>query len=97
MTDSSNFTPNLGPRVERLEKNVEGVTARVRVLEQEVGETRALRSERDKRIFEKLEDIQQRLDRMDTHRVWVTRTVLGAVILAVVAFLLRGGLNIGGS
>ncbi len=96
MTDRAQYTPNLGPRVERLEKNVEGVTARVRVLEQEVGETRALRSERDRRIFDKLDEIQTRLDKMDSHRVWATRTVLGAVILAAVAFLLRGGLHLGG-
>ncbi len=95
MTEKANLTPNLGPRVDRLELGQENLGNRVRTLEQKVSGNDAMRSERDKRIFEKLDEIQARLDRMDSHRVWATRTVLGAVILAVVAFFLRGGLHLG--
>ena len=37
--------------------------------------------------------IETRLDKIESSIVWLTRTVIGAIILAVIAFLLKGGLN----
>lgn len=39
------------------------------------------------------EAIETRLDKMEGSIVWLTRTVLAAIILAVVAFIIKGGLN----
>jgi t-SNARE complex subunit (syntaxin) len=42
------------------------------------------------------EAVVDRLGRMESSIVWLTRTVAGAVILAIVAFLVRGGFNVPG-
>ena len=39
------------------------------------------------------EAIETRLAKMEASIVWLTRTVLGAIILAVIAFLIKGGFS----
>lgn len=39
------------------------------------------------------EAIESRLAKLESSNIWLTRTVLGAIILGVIAFILKGGLN----
>jgi hypothetical protein len=39
------------------------------------------------------EAVDARLEKMEASIIWLTRTVLGAIVLAGVAFVLKGGLN----
>lgn len=60
--DSNNLTPGLGPRVARLEEASQETIERVRALETEFAETRAKRGERDARIFDKLDRLEERIE-----------------------------------
>lgn len=40
------------------------------------------------------ESVVTRLGKLEASNIWLTRTVLGAIVLALIAFLVRGGLNV---
>lgn len=44
---------------------------------------------------ERSEHIQKSLDKIEGGQSWLIRLVLGAIIVAAVAFALKGGLNVG--
>lgn len=44
---------------------------------------------------ERAEHIQKSLDKIESGQTWLIRLIIGAIILAGVAFALKGGLNVG--
>ena len=44
---------------------------------------------------ERAEHIQKSLDKIENGQSWLIRLVIGAMILAAVAFAIKGGLNVG--
>lgn len=44
---------------------------------------------------ERSEHIQKSLDKIESGQSWLIRLILGAIILAVIAFAMKGGLNVG--
>lgn len=42
---------------------------------------------------ERSEHIQKSLDKIESSQSWLIRLVLGGIIMGVIAFLLKGGLN----
>lgn len=74
---------------ERLERRVDGLDNEVGALRDEQNATKlsvAVAVEGSKAVVD-------RIGRMESSIVWLTRTVLGAIVLAVVAFIVKGGLG----
>lgn len=44
---------------------------------------------------ERAEHIQKSLDKIENGQSWLIRLVIGAMVVAVIAFALKGGLNVG--
>lgn len=44
---------------------------------------------------ERSEHIQKSLDKIEGGQSWIIRLVIGAIIVAAVAFAMKGGLNVG--
>lgn len=44
---------------------------------------------------ERAEHFQRSLDKIDNGVTWITRLIIGAIIAAVIAFIVQGGLNVG--
>lgn len=44
---------------------------------------------------ERAEHIQKSLDKIENGQSWLIRLILGAIIVAAIAFALKGGLNVG--
>lgn len=43
---------------------------------------------------ERAENIKKSLDKIESGQSWIIRLVLGGLIMGVIAFLLKGGLNV---
>lgn len=44
---------------------------------------------------ERSEHIQKSLDKLESGQSWVIRLILGGIVMAVLAFMLKGGFNVG--
>lgn len=51
----------------------------------------AVAAEHRRHIVERFDGMEGRLDKIDGHMTWIVRLIGGALILAVVGFLLAGG------
>ena len=91
-------------RQDKLETRLDDLSARVRSLEQETGENRAMRKERDLRLFTKIEDLektisevkeqlQKQISKVEMHLIWPLRIVGAAILAAIVTFIVNGGLT----
>ena len=88
VTDDSNRGADA--RTAAVEKDVVRVEIRVTALElwkQSVEIATATRTERDKNVDAKLDSIGSTL-------TWLNRIVIGAILTAVVLFVLKGGANL---
>lgn len=50
-------------------------------------------SETAVQALEQARSAHKRLDKIESNQSWLWRTLVGAVLVAVVAFILKGGLN----
>jgi len=74
------------------------VAARVTELEQwrhKVDTERAVHDERDRYAKERFDNVEKRLDKIDSHISRVVWLVLTAIIGALMAFLISGGFSLG--
>ena len=60
---------------------------------QQLDETRLSRLELESAVeAERYRQLTERLDSIDGHLGWIFKSVLGAIIIAVVTFIVKGGL-----
>ena len=69
---------------ERLESEVSAIKKDVIVLQTEG----AVEKERHATVL-------NRLDKIDGHISWILRLIVGAIVLAVIGYALKGGFNVG--
>ena len=92
MPDDKSITPHLGPRVERLEQRADSIDSRLRKVEQTTGENRAMRKERDERIFQKIEALETQIKKLENHLIWPIRILIGVLLTGLGTFIIQGGL-----
>lgn len=44
---------------------------------------------------ERSEHIQKSLDKIESGQSWIIRLVIGAIVIAIITFAIKGGLNVG--
>lgn len=54
----------------------------------------ARRDEQFKHLDERFDNLDKKITALNDTLTWITRLVLGAIVLAVVAFMVRGGFNL---
>lgn len=79
-------------RLDRLERRQDLVEERLNTVSQNVAITQVQQAHIDKR-FDKI-DIE--LASLNGTFKWIARIVIGAIVMAVMAFALQGGFNVGG-
>lgn len=86
-------------RVVALEQNYRTLDQRVQNVEtwrnqQDVFNAR--RDEQFKHLDERFDNIDTKIGGINDTLTWITRLVIGAIILAIVAFMVNGGFNVPG-
>lgn len=89
--------PDLRSRVEALEHSSASREQRLVNIElwrnqQDV--FNAHRDEQFKHLDERFDNLDKKITALNDTLTWITRSVLGAIVLAVVAFMVRGGFNL---
>lgn len=53
----------------------------------------AAQHERDKHIDERFDRLETRANNIDNNTTWIVRLILGAILMAIISFLMGGGFD----
>ena len=93
--NENNF--DLRSRVVNLEQQLTGLIPRIVVLEKfqvqsEIADAR--KDEQWKHMDNRFNDLEKKISGVSDTLVWVVRLIIGALVLGIIGFMLKGGFNV---